>query len=162
MMCLYQINHEKMRCQRINLSKLAFQICDDLQKINRDRSVDIKIQDNIHVEGDPQMLRLALENLPGNAWKYTRNTDNARIEFATAQIEGRTTCFVHDNGAGFNMQNIDKLFVAFERLHHPDDFEGNGTGLTTVERIIKRHHGSIWAESTPNIGTTFYFYIAMS
>jgi light-regulated signal transduction histidine kinase (bacteriophytochrome) len=102
-------------------------------------------------------MRIALENLLGNAWKFTRDVLHPRVEFGTRAVSGETVYFVADNGAGFDMQYADKLFGAFQRLHGPDEFEGTGIGLATVQRIIHRHGGRIWAESAVGKGATFYF-----
>ncbi len=105
------------------------------------------------------MIKLVLQNLLDNAWKFTSKLSKAKIEFGSQDHEGQTVFFVKDNGAGFNMEYSDKLFVPFQRLHQIEDFEGSGIGLATVQRIINRHGGKVWAESTVNEGSTFYFTI---
>ena len=162
MMKLYQINEARMIVETVDLSQLAGIACDELCATEPERNVHCIIQKGVYAEGDRQMLALVLENLIGNAWKYTRNTDNAEIEFGITHVEGQPCCFIRDNGAGFDMQYAGKLFVAFERLHSASEFEGNGIGLATVERVIKCHHGTIWANSRPNMGATFFFSIAMA
>ncbi len=114
---------------------------------------------------DARLMRVALENLLGNAWKFTRKREKARIEFGLmkeariedAEQQGKSVSFVRDNGTGFNMAYADRLFHAFRRLHASSEFEGAGIGLATVRRIINRHGGTIWAESAPGQGATFYF-----
>lgn len=125
-----------------------------------DRSADFNIAGGLSCAGDPRYLQVVLENLLDNAWKYTRARRPARIEFGTKQVNGEQAFFVRDNGVGFDMQYVDKLFQPFQRLHHADEFEGNGIGLATVKRIVERHGGQIWAESTLGEGATFYFTLA--
>jgi len=107
--------------------------------------------------GDAQLLRLLLENLLRNAWKFTGKKDDARIEFGSQLQDGKPVYFVRDNGAGFNMESAEKIFHAFQRLHNQSDFPGTGIGLATVQRVIERHGGKIWAESEEEKGATFYF-----
>jgi len=108
-------------------------------------------------EGDPTLLRAVLDNLLGNAWKFTSKRDDARIEFGRSEQDGQTTFFVRDNGAGFDMEYAGRLFSPFQRLHAASDFAGTGIGLATVQRIISRHGGSIRAEGAVDRGATFYF-----
>jgi light-regulated signal transduction histidine kinase (bacteriophytochrome) len=107
--------------------------------------------------GDAQLVRIGLENLLGNAWKYTRKREQARIELDRAIVDGEPAWLVRDNGAGFDMSHADRLFGAFQRLHRSDEFEGTGVGLATTERIVRRHGGRIWAEAAVDEGATFYF-----
>jgi light-regulated signal transduction histidine kinase (bacteriophytochrome) len=109
------------------------------------------------VVGDPRLLRAALENLLGNAWKFTSKTEKARIEVGMMRDAGRTVYFVRDNGAGFDMKYVDKLFGAFQRLHSEKEFAGTGIGLATVQRIIHRHGGRIWVDAAPGKGAAFFF-----
>ena len=113
------------------------------------------------VSGDYRLLEVALQNLIENAWKYTRGALPAHIEIGSKSINGETAYFVKDNGVGFCMEHIDKLFKPFHRLHTLQEFEGTGIGLATVQRIIQRHGGRIWAESRENQGATFYFTLAV-
>ena len=105
-------------------------------------------------------MRIAFENLIGNAWRFTAKTDGAAITFGSSLDDGKTVYFIRDNGAGFDMQYVDRLFTAFQRLHGERDFKGSGIGLATVLRIIRRHHGSIRAEGEPGKGATFFFTLA--
>jgi len=107
--------------------------------------------------GDASLLKVVLENLLGNAWKYTGKQEQAVIEFGVADIDGEKACFVRDNGPGFDMAHAGNLFVPFQRLPGTDEYQGYGIGLATVERIIKRHGGRVWAEGEPGKGATFYF-----
>jgi light-regulated signal transduction histidine kinase (bacteriophytochrome) len=109
------------------------------------------------VVGDGQLLRIALENLLGNAWKFTAREPAARIEFGQTQVAGEPTYFVRDNGAGFDMAYVDKLFTPFQRLHLASEYPGSGIGLATVQRIIHRHAGRVWAEGLSGQGATFHF-----
>jgi light-regulated signal transduction histidine kinase (bacteriophytochrome) len=107
--------------------------------------------------GDQRLLRIVLENLLGNAWKFTSKINEPEIEFGTTEQEGKNTYFVRDNGVGFNMSYADKLFLPFQRLHSSTEYAGTGIGLASVQRVIKRHGGRIWAEGKPDKGATFYF-----
>jgi light-regulated signal transduction histidine kinase (bacteriophytochrome) len=129
-----------------------------LRATQPDRQVEIVIQPDLKTRGDPRLLRIALENLLGNAWKFTSKVPLARIELGTTGTEDdRTIYFVRDNGAGFDMTYSDKLFGPFQRLHAATEFPGTGIGLATVQRIIHRHGGRVWADSTVGKGATFYF-----
>jgi signal transduction histidine kinase len=116
------------------------------------------IRDGLHATADPQLLRIALENLLGNAWKFTKNAEDPRIEFNAADA-GSGVFYVRDNGAGFNSQYAKDLFVPFRRLHNASEFPGSGIGLSIVDRIIRRHGGCVEAEGSPGRGATFYFSI---
>ena len=146
-----------MVSQAVNLSALCKSIVAELRRGEPRRRVECVIAPAVLAEGDPGLLRVALENLLGNAWKYTSKHATARIEFGTTEHEGRVRYFVRDDGAGFDMARAGKLFAAFQRLHGEADFAGTGIGLATVQRIIHRHGGRIWAESAVDQGATFYF-----
>jgi len=140
----------------VNLSQIAGFVVDDLRLEHPERDVDVEIEPQLLASGDPTLLRMLLENLLGNAWKYTGNTENARI--GLSRRPGETTGFtVHDNGAGFDMRYADRLFGVFQRLHSASEFPGTGVGLASVRRIVRRHHGEVWAESEPERGTRFHF-----
>jgi light-regulated signal transduction histidine kinase (bacteriophytochrome) len=129
----------------------------ELEKSEPERRVELQIREGQVVDGDSDLLRVALENLLGNAWKFTGEQTNARIEFGRQDRDGQRVFFVRDNGAGFEMAYADKLFGPFERLHATTEFPGTGVGLASVQRIIHRHGGQIWAEAEVDQGATFYF-----
>jgi signal transduction histidine kinase len=141
----------------VNLSKCVSATIVALRKHYPQRDIRVTIAPDVMVEGDATLLGLAIDNLIGNAWKYTEKTDAAKIEFGVDSVQGETIYFIKDNGAGFDMAYAHKLFDAFQRLHGSNEFEGTGIGLATVQRILKRHNGRIWAEAEPGKGATFYF-----
>lgn len=143
---------------RVNLSELAESVLWDLQQQEpAARQVEVTVQPELWVHADPVLLRAALENLLSNAWKFTSLCDRARIDVGQVPDHGQPIYFVRDNGAGFDMSRSDRLFKPFSRLHDPNEFTGTGIGLATVQRIIQRHGGRIWAKSTVGKGATFYF-----
>ena len=144
---------------RVDLSSIARVAAEELQRKDPDRQVTICIEEPLPVEADDGLMRVLLENLLGNAWKFTANVPAARIEVSTEQQEGGTVYFVRDNGAGFDMSYAEKLFSPFQRLHTEAEFPGTGIGLATVHRIVDRHGGRIWADSAVDQGATFYFTI---
>jgi light-regulated signal transduction histidine kinase (bacteriophytochrome) len=154
---LSRIERTEIRPTRVDLSALAREIVEELRQGNPQRSVSVAIEEGVTAHGDPQLLRIALQNLLDNAWKYSSKVADARIAFGRETVAGEWTYFVRDNGAGFDMAYTDKLFVPFQRLHSPRDFEGTGVGLASVARVIRRHGGRIWAESSPGNGATFRF-----
>lgn len=129
----------------------------ELRESQPERDVEFTIAPGLVAKGDGQLLRVVLENLLDNAWKFARMRTPARIEFGYAETNGQPAYFVRDNGVGFDMAYTDKLFGAFQRMHSAEEFEGTGIGLATVQRIINRHGGDIWAESAVGQGATFYF-----
>ncbi|WP_191965641.1 response regulator [Oryzomonas sagensis] len=139
------------------LSKIADEISGSLLAQDRRRNVTFHIVDGIFGYGDPDLLQIVLENLLGNAWKYSSKTDDARIEFGAINKEDDLVYFVHDNGAGFDQRDAEKLFVPFQRLQCNDEIAGMGIGLATAHRIILRHGGRIWADGEIGKGATFYF-----
>jgi light-regulated signal transduction histidine kinase (bacteriophytochrome) len=132
-------------------------IAEELQTNNPDRAVDMTIQDGIVVQGDPYLVQIAMDSLMDNAWKFIGSKALPKIEFGAVIKDGETICFIKDNGVGFDMAYVDKLFGAFQRLHTTDQFPGTGIGLATVQRIIHRHGGQIWAEGEIGKGATFSF-----
>ena len=157
MLNLARVARAEMRRERVNLTAMAQAIVADLRKTDGSRRVDCIIEENIVADGDAHLLRVALDNLLGNAWKYTSKHPTARIEFGQAQPNGHRVYFVKDDGAGFDPAYAAKLFGAFQRLHGSSDFPGTGVGLATVQRIVQRHGGRIWAEAAVEKGATFYF-----
>jgi light-regulated signal transduction histidine kinase (bacteriophytochrome) len=149
-----------MRRDVIDLSALARSVATELQRTHPDRKVDFVIAPGIIGVGDGSLVRVALENLISNAWKFTGRQAKARIEFGAVDSSGSTVYYVRDNGAGFNMAYVDKLFGAFQRLHTAEEFPGTGIGLPTVQRIVRRHGGTVWAEAEVNEGATFWFTLA--
>ncbi len=154
---LSRLTRGEMYLEQVDLSSLAREVVRTLQDANPERKVKAHIQEGIGGRGDRKMLRVVLENLIGNAWKYTSKQPLAWITFGMAPSQSGTACFVKDNGAGFDMAFSQKLFAPFQRLHAEKDFPGTGIGLATVQRIVHRHGGRIWAESEPGKGATFYF-----
>lgn len=147
----------ELHWEKVDLSGIARAVAADLTLTVLERRVCIQIANGISVNGDAKLLRVVLENLLGNAWKYTANRDEAIIEFGLVDIDAKAACFVRDNGAGFDMAVADKLFLPFQRLHTDSQYQGHGIGLATVERIIRRHGGRIWAEGELDKGATFWF-----
>ncbi len=154
---LSRVTTAGMKHIAVNLSSLVKAAADDLIQLDPERQVEFIIAQDISASGDPAMLRVMIENLLRNAWKFTGKKNSARIEFGNTRINNESVYFVRDNGAGFDMTSADKLFIPFQRLHSPADFPGLGIGLTTVQRIVQRHGGRIWAEGEAAKGATFYF-----
>ena len=154
---LSRISRTEIHYEEVNLTAIAKAITAELQKTQPERQVEFVIGENIVARGDSHLLRIVLDNLFRNAWKFTSKHPDARIEFGTIQQDGRLVYYVRDNGAGFDMNYANKLFTPFQRLHKSTEFEGTGIGLATVQRIIHRHGGSIWAEGEVEKGATFYF-----
>ncbi|WP_052640143.1 sensor histidine kinase [Zavarzinella formosa] len=154
---LSRLSRGNIRSERVDLSGLAQAVAAELRQSEPDRRVFIDIGPDLAGEGDPGLLKVVLANLMGNAWKFTGKKPEATIVFGRTEQKGLPAFFVRDDGAGFDMRHASKLFGAFQRLHPQRDFPGNGIGLATVQRIIRRHGGQIWAESLPGGGATFYF-----
>ncbi len=158
LLLLSRVTRSEMQREPVDLSAMAQAIAGELRQAEPERQVEFVIHEGLQARGDPRLLRVALENLVGNAWKYTSKHPRARIEFgASNQDNGSLTYFVTDDGAGFDMTYADKLFGAFQRLHGAIQFKGTGIGLATVKRIINRHGGRVWAEGAVEKGATFYF-----
>lgn len=157
MLSLSRLTRAEMKLKQVNLSDIASAICQELKEREPERIVDISITPDMVDQADPTLMEAVLQNLLNNAWKFSSKKEKATIEFGLTTIGKRKTYFVKDNGAGFNMEYIDKLFTPFQRLHKSDEFSGTGVGLATVQRIIRRHKGDVWAESKVGEGTVFYF-----
>jgi signal transduction histidine kinase len=154
---LSRVTRAEMNLGRIDLSKIAESIAADLTESHPERKVEFVIESGLVTEADANLMKIALENLIGNAWKFTGGREIARIEFGAIQKNGKPAYYVKDNGAGFDPAYMDKLFIAFQRLHSDVEFPGTGIGLATVKRIIQRHGGEVWAEGEVDKGATFYF-----
>lgn len=158
MLTLSRLTRTEMRREPVDLSAIAAEVLADLQRTDPERTVECRIESGLVAEGDAQLLRVALVNLLGNAWKFTGKTTNPRIEFGVNRSDtGTMEFFVRDNGAGFDMAYAEKLFGVFQRLHPVSDFPGTGIGLVTVQRILHRHGGKIRGVGVPDQGATFYF-----
>ncbi|MDP2346066.1 MAG: PAS domain S-box protein [Deltaproteobacteria bacterium] len=157
LLSLSRVTRSELQRERVDLSALAHACIARLQRSSPGRHVNVDIQDGLGGEGDPRLLAVVLENLLGNAWKFTGKRAEARIEFGATSTNECPVFFVRDSGAGFDMAFADKLFGAFQRLHGACEFEGTGVGLATVQRVIGRHGGRVWAEGEVDRGATFYF-----
>jgi light-regulated signal transduction histidine kinase (bacteriophytochrome) len=147
----------EIKRETVDLSGLVQFIASGLKLTEPQRTATFIVAQGVACYGDADLLRVVLENLLGNAWKYTARNKDAVIEFGATEMAGVTAYFVRDNGAGFDMAHADKLFVPFQRLPGATRFKGHGIGLATVHRIIKRHGGRVWAKGEPGKGATFYF-----
>ncbi len=158
LLSLAQISRKKLSADDVDLSTIAQSLVEEYRQRDPQRQVLVTIEPNLRATGDHRLLQEVLDNLLGNAWKYSSKTVQASIHFgaSTGSAEGRVYT-VQDNGAGFDMAYADKLFGAFQRLHTADEFAGSGIGLATVHRIVTRHGGRIWAESAPGLGASFHF-----
>jgi signal transduction histidine kinase len=157
MLLLSRLTRDEMIPRSVDLTLLARSVVDDLRAREPQRQVEFESNGALAATCDERLLRIALTNLLGNSWKFTRTRAPAHVSFGGEQREGESVFFVKDDGVGFDMRYADKLFGAFQRLHNTSDFEGTGIGLATVQRIIHRHGGRVWAESEVGKGTTFYF-----
>jgi signal transduction histidine kinase len=157
MLNLSRVSRSELHRELVDLSGLANDVADELRSHDSQRDVALRITKDLTADGDPQLLRVVLENLLGNAWKYTAKRPHATIEFGLSRDNGHSSFYVRDDGAGFDMQYADKLFTPFQRLHGMNEFPGTGIGLATVQRIIHRHGGRVWAEAKVNGGATFHF-----
>ena len=157
LLTLARLSQQPLARQRVNLSQLAGFVVEDLRRAAPERTADVEIEAGLSAWGDPTLLRLVLENLLGNAWKYTGRSTHAQISLRNVMHGASTALVVRDNGAGFDMRSADRLFGLFQRLHSASDFPGHGVGLASVRRIVQRHGGEIWAEGEPGRGAAFYF-----
>jgi light-regulated signal transduction histidine kinase (bacteriophytochrome) len=155
---LSRLTRGEVHRQKLDLTAMALRLLEELRRADPDRMVDYSVAEKLTAQGDERLLSAVLENLLGNAWKFTSRRKEAKIEFSfVVTPQGERAFFVKDNGAGFNNNYADKLFHAFQRLHTVQEFPGNGIGLATVQRIVHRHGGRVWAEGEPEKGATFYF-----
>lgn len=154
---LSKVNRYEMNRQKVDLGSEVSNILDELQKNEPDRKIELRITKDIYVSADPRLTHLAIENLINNAWKFTKKNSLPVIEFGKTKTDKGMAYYVKDNGAGFNEQYAEKLFMPFQRLHNETEFPGTGIGLAIVEKVIRRHNGLIWAESKIGEGATFYF-----
>jgi PAS domain S-box-containing protein len=157
LLSLSRLSRTQLRAQVLDISALATSVGNELQKSSPERHIDLRILEGLRTTADAGLLRVVLENLLSNAWKFTSKKPSAHIEFGQTQVNGCKAFFVRDDGAGFDPAYAGRLFGAFQRLHGMSEFEGTGVGLATVQRIIHRHNGRIWAESAIDQGATFYF-----
>lgn len=152
-----RLTHRETQREPVDLGETAKDIIVELMSAQPQRRVEFTVAEGAVAHCDANLLRVVMENLVGNAWKYTARKEEAFIEFGVAEFDGEKAYFVRDNGAGFDMTQADNLFDAFHRLHTNEEFEGIGIGLYTVRRIIQRHGGQIWAEGRIGEGAAFYF-----
>lgn len=153
---LSRINTSALHRKPVDLSAVAHELVAQLRETSPDREVTVEIAEGLSASADPVLIRVVLQNLLENAWKYSRNVPHARIGVFSTEVEGKTAYCVQDNGTGFDKAHAEKLFGTFQRFHGAD-YEGTGIGLATVRRIIHRHGGRVWAEAQPGAGATFYF-----
>jgi len=159
---LSRLGRKELTCQFADLNALVEAVLADLKAETRARNITWRTHPLPTVECDPGLIRQVFANLLSNAVKFTRPREHAVIEVGATTHQGRRVLFVRDNGVGFSMKYADKLFGIFQRLHRPEEFEGTGVGLATVERIIHKHGGRVWAEGELNQGATFYFTLGPS
>jgi signal transduction histidine kinase len=157
LLAMARLSSQPLQRQPVNLSQLAGFVVDELRRGDPQRSIRFEIEPGLVAQGDPTLLRQLLENLLGNAWKYTQRTSEPVVAFRREYVDGRASYAVQDNGTGFDMRSVERLFGLFQRLHSASEFPGTGVGLASVKRIVARHGGRIWAESEPGRGATFHF-----
>jgi len=157
LLSLARVTRTEIHRVDVNLTALARRIAEGLRATSPERDVVFIVEDDIRGTGDATLLGVVLENLLGNAWKYTAKRAHAEIRFGREERDGKLAYYVRDNGAGFDMAAAPKLFAPFQRLHSASEFEGTGIGLATVQRVVQRHDGHVWADSTIDGGATFYF-----
>jgi len=152
-----RVTRNELRRKTVDLSAIAQSIAEELQETQPERQVEFIVTPEVTANGDARLLRILLENLLGNAWKFTGKHPKARIEFGTTQVGGEQAFFIRDDGVGFDMTYVDRLFGVFQRLHTADEFSGTGVGLAIVQRIAHRHGGRVWGEGEVGKGAAFYF-----
>jgi light-regulated signal transduction histidine kinase (bacteriophytochrome) len=157
LMQLSRLSKQEIKTGQVDLSRLVNSLFEQLKETEPERNVELHIQPDLSAQADPNLMEIALFNLAQNAWKFTRTRDLARIEFGRTLVDGNPAYYMKDNGVGFNMNYAKKIFAAFQRFHKESEFPGTGVGLATVQRIIQRSGGTIWAVAEVNEGATFYF-----
>ncbi|MET0592665.1 MAG: ATP-binding protein, partial [Polyangiaceae bacterium] len=160
LLTLSRVTRRELKREQVDVTERAREIATRLKTMDEQRSAEITVEDGLRAFGDPGLLTVVLENLLGNAWKFTSKRKGAKIEVGRTERDGTRAFFVRDNGAGFEMAYANRLFGVFQRLHHATEFEGTGIGLATVQRIVARHGGRIWAEGAIDRGAIFYFTLA--
>ena len=162
MLVLFRVSQDEIMCCPVDLSRLAEEIIAEIRLLDAQRTVELVIAPGLVAWCDPHLMRILLENLLGNAWKYTAKVARARLEFGSCLVDGESAFYLRDNGAGFDMAKADRLFKPLQRLHCSSEFPGTGIGLATVQRTIERHGGRVWGEGVVNGGATFYFTLDQS
>lgn len=157
MLRLAQVSRGHMERALVDMGAISHSVAARLRERQPKRRVEFTVQPGLTAWGDAGLLEIALKNLIDNAWKFSSTRPVARVEFGRTEVESRSAFFVRDNGVGFDMTYVHKLFGAFQRLHKASDFPGTGIGLAIVQRVVHRHNGCVWAESKPGGGATFYF-----
>ncbi|MBV9623211.1 MAG: GAF domain-containing protein [Acidobacteria bacterium] len=157
LLCLSKVSHSELNLEGVNLSQIASAVAANLKSSAPHRQAEFQLAENVEVLGDGGLLRVVMENLLSNAWKFTSRREHALIEFGATRTPNGNECFVRDNGVGFDLKYSNRLFAPFQRLHRAEDFSGTGVGLATVRRIIHRHGGRVWAQAEPDRGASFYF-----
>jgi light-regulated signal transduction histidine kinase (bacteriophytochrome) len=160
LLSLAKLNRIEPRGDRVDVTALATRVCEQLATSDPARDVRWSVERGIVAQGDPRLIETVLENLLSNAWKFTRDRRPAHVEVVTERAGAETVYVVRDDGAGFRMEAVEKLFRPFQRLHSTAEFEGTGVGLATVARIVRRHGGRIWADGREDGGATFRFTLA--
>jgi len=157
LLSLSRMTSREIECERVDLSRLARELADELRAQDPARTTGFVLADGLVCDGDRTLLRLVLQNLMGNAWKFSAKVAQPRVEFGSRAENGKPVYFVRDNGAGFDMRFAEKMFGLFQRFHSSNEFPGTGVGLATVQRIVRKDGGRIWADSQPGQGATFFF-----
>jgi light-regulated signal transduction histidine kinase (bacteriophytochrome) len=153
---LARVTRQELDRQPVSITNLATTSLGHLMAMSPDRRIDFSVAPGMNAEGDAHLIRVVIDNLIENAWKFTSKTESPRIEVGRTEVDGKPVFFVRDNGAGFDPEHAGKLFRPFQRLHSESEFEGTGIGLATVQRIVNRHGGRVWAEGRPGDGATFF------
>jgi signal transduction histidine kinase len=157
LLALARLSRAPLERQPVSLTDIARDVLGELRQREPDRRVELLVEDDLMASADRRLVRIALENLLGNAWKFTARRSEAHVRFGRTTRDGQSTFFVRDDGAGFDPDRAGRLFQPFQRLHSASEFEGTGIGLATVKRIVSRHGGCIWVEADLDHGATFFF-----